>query len=119
MPPLVQSRAELAAELTDPQVLALGLREGARLVAAVRVRVEDEAAELGRLVVAPDRQGQGLGSHLLRQAEVQVPEGIQLMRLFTGEHSLANLRLYKRHGYTEDHRTSGGGYQLIHMTKVL
>jgi len=119
MPPLVQSRAELAAELTDPQVLALGLREGARLVAAVRVRIEDEAAELGRLVVAPDRQGQGLGSHLLRQAEVQVPEGIQLMRLFTGEHSLANLRLYKRHGYTEDHRTSGGGYQLIHMTKVL
>jgi len=119
LPPLVQSRAELAAELTHPRVLALGLREGARLVAAVRVRIEDEAAELGRLVVAPDRQGQGLGSRLLRQAEVQVPECVQLMRLFTGEHSLANQRLYKRHGYTEDHRTSGGGYQLIRMTKVL
>ncbi|MGH3780647.1 MAG: GNAT family N-acetyltransferase [Pseudonocardiaceae bacterium] len=60
---------ELAAELTDPQVLALGLREGARLVAAVRLRIEDEAAELGRLVVAPDREGQGLGSRLLRLSD--------------------------------------------------
>ncbi|MFY9806867.1 MAG: hypothetical protein WCC47_09170 [Pseudonocardiaceae bacterium] len=36
LPPLVQSLAELAVELTNPKVLALGLREGARLVAAVR-----------------------------------------------------------------------------------
>jgi ribosomal protein S18 acetylase RimI-like enzyme len=120
LPPLVQSLAELAVELTDPKVLALGLREGARLVAAVRVRIEDEAAELGRLVVAPDQQGHGLGSRLLREAEKQVPERVQLLRLFTGEYSVANQRLYKRHGYAEDHRSSGGGeYQLVHMTKVL
>lgn len=119
LPPLVQSLAELAVELTDPKVLALGLREGARLVAAVRVRIEDEAAELGRLVVAPDQQRHGLGSRLLREAEKQVPERVQLLRLFTGEHSAANQRLYKRHGYAEDHRSSGGEYQLVHMTKVL
>lgn len=72
----MQSPDELAAELVDPQVVALGLREGARLVAAVRVHIEDEAAELGRLVVAPDRQGRGLGSRLLREAEEQVPESV-------------------------------------------
>lgn len=119
LPPLMQSLDELAVELTDPQVLALGLRKGARLVAAVRVRREDEAAELDRLVVAPGRQGHDLGGRLLREAEQQVPERVQLPRLFTGEHSLANQRLYKRHGYTEDHRDSGGDYQLVHMTKVL
>jgi ribosomal protein S18 acetylase RimI-like enzyme len=119
LPPLVQTLEELAAELTDPQVSALGLREGTRLVAAVRVRMDGEAANLGRLVVAPDRQGRGLGSRLLRQAEEEVPEGVQLLRLFTGEHSLANQRLYKRHGYTEDRRSSCGSYQLIHLTKVL
>jgi GNAT superfamily N-acetyltransferase len=119
LPPLVQSLDELAVELADPQVLALGLREGARLVAAVRVRIEDEAAELRRLVVAPDRQGHGLGTRLLREAEQQVPEPVQLLRLFTGEHSLANQRLYQRHGYTEDHRSSAGDYQLVHMTKAL
>jgi ribosomal protein S18 acetylase RimI-like enzyme len=119
LPPLVQSPEELAVELVDPQVLALGLREGARLVAAVRVHIDDEVAELGRLVVAPDRQGHGLGSRLLREAEEHVPERVQLLRLFTGEHSHANQRLYQRHGYTEDHRTSGGDYQLVHMTKIL
>lgn len=100
-------------------MLALGLREGARLVAAVRVRIEDEAAELRRLVVAPDRQGHGLGTRLLREAEQQVPEPVQLLRLFTGEHSLANQRLYQRHDYTEDHRSSAGDYQLVQMTKAL
>ncbi len=95
LPALVQSPDELAAELIDPQVLALGLLEGARLVAAVRVHIEDETAELGRLVVAPDRQGRGLGSRLLREAEEQVPDRVQLLRLFTGEYSHANQRLYQ------------------------
>jgi ribosomal protein S18 acetylase RimI-like enzyme len=117
LPPLMQSLDELAAELTDPQVLALGLRQRARLVAAVRLRIDDDTAELGRLVVAPDRQGLGLGSRLLRQAEKELPERVTTLRLFTGEHSLANLRLYQRHGYTEDHRTPAGHYHLIHMTK--
>jgi GNAT superfamily N-acetyltransferase len=119
LPPLVQSLDELAVELRDPRVLALGLREGARLVAAIRVRVEGKVAELCRLVVAPDRQGRGLGSRLLRHAEQEVAERVQLLRLFTGEYSFANQRLYQRHGYVEDHRTVAGDYQLVHMTKVL
>ncbi|MGH3550605.1 MAG: GNAT family N-acetyltransferase [Pseudonocardiaceae bacterium] len=119
LPPLVQSLDELAVELADPEVVALGLRQRARLVAAVRVRINDDTAELGRLVVVPDRQGQGLGSQLLRQAEQQLPERVTLVRLFAGEHSSANQRLYEGHGYTEDHRTSAGQYHLIHMTKIL
>jgi GNAT superfamily N-acetyltransferase len=88
-------------------------------VAAVRVHIDDEAADLGRLVVAPDRQGNGLGSRLLRQVEDQLPEHVRLLRLFTGEYSLANQRLYARHGYAEDHRSPAGHYQLVHMTKTL
>jgi ribosomal protein S18 acetylase RimI-like enzyme len=72
------------------------------------------AADAGVLLLRPT----ALGSRLLREAEKQVPERVQLLRLFTGEHSLANQRLYKRHGYIEDHRSSGGDYQLVHMTKV-
>ncbi|MGH3095813.1 MAG: GNAT family N-acetyltransferase [Streptosporangiales bacterium] len=119
MAPLVQSLDELATELAGSEVLALGLREDGRLVAAVRVRVGSNAGELVRLVVAPDRQGHGLGSRLLRQAEEELPEHIRLLRLFTGEHSLANQRLYARHGYREDHRSPAGGYQLVHMAKNL
>jgi GNAT superfamily N-acetyltransferase len=118
MPPLVQSLDELAAELADPRVLALGVRENGRLVASVRVRIDHETGELGRLVVAPDRQGHGLGSRLLRQVEERLPGHVRRLRLFTGEHSRANQRLYTRHGYVEDHRSPAGDYQLVHMVKT-
>jgi phosphotransferase system IIB component len=46
-------------------------------------------------------------------------ECVKRLRLFTGQYSLGNQRLYERHGYSEVHRSSGGNYQLVHMTKVL
>ena len=124
LPPLRQSLEELASELADPEVLALGLRDHARrLVAAVRVRVRaaaPTAAEVSRLAVAPDRQGQGLGSHLLADLEQWLPTDVAELRLFTGERSARSLRLYSRLGYTETHRTSApAGYSLIHLAKPL
>lgn len=123
LPPLRQSLADLASELADPEVLALGLRDHAlRLVAAVRVRVRAAAptvAEVGRLTVAPDRQGQGLGSRLLADLEQRLSTDVAELRLFTGERSAGNLRLYSRLGYTETHRTpTPAGYALIHLAKL-
>lgn len=120
--PLRQSLEDLANELADPEVLALGLRDHAlRLVAAVRVRVRAAAptvAELGRLTVAPDRQGEGLGSRLLAVVEQRLPTDVAELRLFTGERSPGNLRLYSRLGYIETHRTfTPAGYALVHLAK--
>jgi len=119
LPPLTQTLGELLAELADPAVIALGLRTGHRLVAAVRLRIRpgEGVADLGRLVVAPDLQGQGLGTRLLLEAERTLPDDVREVRLFTGEHSAANLRLYTRHGYVETHRTDAGGYQLVHLAR--
>lgn len=118
LPPLTQTLAELTDELGDPSVTALGIREGGRLVGAVRVRRSEDAVELGRLIVAPDRQGQGIGTQLLLRAETVHSEASE-MRLFTGEHSAANLRLYARYGYRETSRTPAGDYQLVHLAKPL
>lgn len=124
LPPLRQSLEDLASELADPEVVALGLRDRSlRLVAAVRVRVRSAAstvAEVGRLTVAPDRQRQGLGSRLLADVEQRVSTDVAELRLFTGERSAGNLRLYSRLGYTETHRTpTPAGYALVHLAKPL
>ncbi len=66
LPALTQSLTEVEEEL---QGFSLGVRLDARLVGAVRWTVEAGVAHIGRLTVAPDMQGQGLGTRLLRAAE--------------------------------------------------
>lgn len=119
LPPLTETLDELVRVLARPDVLARGIRDHGRLIAAVRLVVHDDQAELGRLIVAPDRQGEGIGTALLDQAENSVPATVTTITLFTGERSVANLRLYRRHGYRETHRSPAGHYQLVHMQKPI
>lgn len=118
LPPLTQTLDELRDELLSAAVTALGVREHRRLIGAVRLRHKGRSVELGRLTVAPDRQGQGIGSFLLREAESTFAKAEEL-RLFTGEHSAANIRLYERSGYVEVARTPVGDYSIVHFAKAL
>src|SRR5690606_22971830 len=52
------------------------------------------------LFALPSRRSSDLG-WLLQRVETELPEHVRTLRLFTGEHSLADQRLYARHGYTE------------------
>jgi GNAT superfamily N-acetyltransferase len=119
LPPLTQTMDELCEELTDPAITALGLREHGRLVACVRLHALGAGrVALGRLAVAPDRQGAGLGTRLLWESERAVP-GTTTIELFTGELSAANLRLYQRLGYVETHRSPAGGHELVYLGKAV
>ena len=117
--PLTQTLPELLDQLARPDVMALGIRERGRLVAAVRILLDGPIARISRLTVAPDRQGNGLGSTLLSATESLVPESITELRLFTGEKAHDNLRLYVRFGYRELERTPAGHYELVHLAKPL
>jgi tRNA (guanine37-N1)-methyltransferase len=78
------------------------VRSGGRLVASVRARVSTEAPgqwEIGRLMVAPDLQGRGIGRALLEYAEGAAPVGTTRLWVNTGSRSSANLRRYRRAGY--------------------
>lgn len=77
---------------------------GSRIVGAVHVAVEGEIARIGRLMVAPDWQGKGVGTKLLRVAEQTAPAHVTSYELFTGSQSEGNLRLYQRAGYREVRR---------------
>lgn len=117
LPPLTQSLAQLVEELNDANVIALGIRSAGRLVACVRLSVRRTTAELERLTVAPDLQGQGLGTRLLESVDGVLPAEVERVELFTGEKSLANIRLYERMGYVEDRRVNVGSYDLVFLTR--
>ena len=121
LPPLLERLDEVVAVLASPDVATLGLRDGGRLIATVRVRIGPGEADIGRLAVAPDRQGEGIGTALLLAAEEALPDDVRVVRLFTGEHSGDNLRLYARHGYRETHRSPAptGTHHVVHLEKAL
>ncbi len=94
------------------------LRRGDRLVGAVRATLEDgrepgDTWDIGRLMVAPDLQGNNLGRALLEHAESQAPPSVQRFLLFTGSGSVDNLRRYSRAGYREAGPAGNGALLLV------
>jgi tRNA (guanine37-N1)-methyltransferase len=72
---------------------------GGRMVASARGRAEADVWDVGRIMVAPDLQGRGLGRHLLSVIEEAAPAEVTSYSLFTGAGSVDNLRMYKKAGY--------------------
>ncbi len=101
IPALAETPEQLAQWLVRDHVWVA--RSGGRLVGAVRARLADSADgpvwDIGRLMVAPDRAGRGLGRHLLELAEAAAPAEATAYELFTGAGSKRNQRMYKKAGY--------------------
>jgi tRNA (guanine37-N1)-methyltransferase len=118
IPPLTQTLAELADSLGSG--LTLVARRGGRLVGSVRgEETADGAWYVGRLMVAPDLQGHGLGSRLMGEIEARLPEDCTVIRLLTGARSGPNLGFYARRGYREVSRsTRGEDIEVVLMEKA-
>ncbi|MGN6221843.1 MAG: GNAT family N-acetyltransferase [Microbacterium sp.] len=119
MPPFTQTLDEVRAELVDNlgQVALIGHR----VVGAVRARRDAALLLIGRLAIAPDVQGLGIGSRLLEAVEARGRDaGCREAELFTGSLSEANLRLYKSLGYRETQRVEGDdGVEEVFLRKPL
>lgn len=112
IPALHDSLADVERGIAEQQTWIV--RDGAaRLVATVRGKMHRGAWEVGRLGVAPDLAGRGLGRFLLSWAEQHAPDEATHFQLFTGDKSARNLRLYTQAGYTID-RTADG---VAHLSK--
>jgi len=96
-------------------------RDGSRIVGSVVGNADHaDGWYIGRLVVAPDRQGEGIGSRLLRAAEAAAPTGTKVFRLVTGAGSDANIGLYVRRGYALVGRgQDSSGTAIVHLEKQL
>ncbi|WP_268238958.1 GNAT family N-acetyltransferase [Nocardioides phosphati] len=92
------------------------VRRAGRLVGAVRARLDGDAWDIGRLMVAPDLQGNGLGRVLLQHAEAVAPKAATSYVLFTGAASFRNQRLYQRAGFRLRPDVTAPEYAVV-MTK--
>ncbi|WP_374558416.1 GNAT family N-acetyltransferase [Micromonospora sp. RHAY321] len=114
LPPLTETLDDLRESMSTWQLWCV--RRHGRLVAAVRARARESAWLIGRLMVAPDQAGNGIGSWLLSYAEERAPEETERYELFTGHRSTRNIKLYERAGYALTH-ADGTPDGSVHLTK--
>ncbi|GAA4725492.1 hypothetical protein GCM10023350_05100 [Nocardioides endophyticus] len=112
IPALHETLDDLRAWLARDTVLVA--RSAGRLVGAVRASLDGDAWEVGRLMVAPDLAGRGLGRALLERIEGLAPATATTYALFTGAGSLRNQRMYKKAGYRLRGEIAPG---VVRMTK--
>ena len=115
VPPLVETLDEVVADIKAGGVLVATL--GDRLAGSIRWHITDQLCHVGRLSVADDLQGRGVGSRLL-DAVHDAAAGATSYTLFTGTDSLDNIRLYERFGYRSTYTERfSDRVSFVHMTK--
>jgi tRNA (guanine37-N1)-methyltransferase len=116
IPAFGESLADVEAWIATDTVIVV--RSAGRLIGSVRAKLhpDDGGArwDIGRLMVAPDLQGAGLGRWLLEQIELLAPPEVSILELFTGAGSVRNQKMYRKAGY----RLRGEPYPgLVRLTK--
>jgi tRNA (guanine37-N1)-methyltransferase len=103
IPALRESLADVEADLDRWDTWVA--RSAGRLVGSARGRLDGDVWHVGRLMVAPDLQGRGIGRQLLALIERVAPPEAASYSLFTGSRSESNLRRYRRAGYRSGRST--------------
>lgn len=96
IPPMKQTLQDIEAEYQKGIVLKV-LDEDETILGSVRAYRENDTVYVGKLIVHPAWQRQGIGTRLLLQVEREYPN--QRYELFTSTRSGNNIRLYERLGY--------------------
>jgi ribosomal protein S18 acetylase RimI-like enzyme len=117
IPPLTQTLDGLVKDFAEKVFLKAVSDSG--IVGSVRVHRHGHTVHVERLIVAPGRQGVGIGTELMRRAEA-LHHDARRCELFTGHRSVRNIRLYERLGYREFKREEiHDGLVLVFLEKVL
>ncbi len=116
LPALRQTEAEMVEEHADGVILKC-VEDGGRIVGSVRGRLDDaNICRVGKLIVAPDRQGRGIGGALMVEIEKYFPSCAKFA-LFTSEETPHTFRLYSKLGYKVVGKKEMGGTVMLLMEK--
>lgn len=96
IPPLKQTLTDVENEYQKGVILK-ALDENNVIIGSVRAFCENGTVYIGKLMVHPSKQGQGIGTKLLIEMERQYQK--QRYELFTSTRSEKNIALYKKLGY--------------------
>lgn len=96
IPPLTQTLEEIKKDF-ESQIFLKAVTDG-RIIGSVRAFVKEGTCYVGRLIVHPDFQNEGIGTQLMDRIE-EVFKGAQRFEIFTGHKSERNLYLYEKIGY--------------------
>lgn len=119
IPALTQTYDELLEDLQRADVVTLGAWLDERLVGSVRVEIQPERALLGRLAVAPDLQGKGLGTQLIMSVLAYLPEDTKEVWVFTGQDEKQNLDFYTNQGFEHQYDQDAGDLTYAYLRKIL
>ncbi len=96
IPPLNQTLEEVEAEF-DKGIILKAVDEAGTIIGSVRAWQNQNTVYVGKLMVHPQWQGQGIGTKLLLSVEGEYPDC--RYELFTSTRSVKNIALYQRCGY--------------------
>jgi RimJ/RimL family protein N-acetyltransferase len=96
IPPLTETLTQLKA-LFENHIFLKATIDG-KIVGSARASINNGSCHIGRIIVSPENQNQGIGKKLLVAIEQQYP-ACRRFELFTGIKSAKNIRLYEKAGY--------------------
>ena len=96
IPPLLQTLESI--EKDFEKQFFLKARADGKIIGSVRAYAKEGTCYIGRLIVHPDFQNQGIGRTLMNEIE-KIFNHCERFELFTGDRSERNLYFYQKLGY--------------------
>jgi len=99
LPSITETLDDLKEEFRQKTIYKVAM--GGKIIGSVRCSVKDATLFIGKLIVDPDLQNRGIGTHIMREIEKRYAATVRRIELSTGHKSARNLHLYRKLGYRE------------------
>jgi len=95
--PLIQTMEEITDEFKNYVFIKM-INDEEKIIGSVRAKCVGKTCFIGKLIVNPDYQNEGIGKSLMAEIEKQFTNADNF-ELFTGNKSLKNIYLYQKIGF--------------------